>query len=271
MILAGIAIGVLNGTIVAKLKVPPFIVTLAGLTAYRGLAMALTGAANLPVTNKSFSSALGSGSISANLVMVILGLGALVSIYVFLRNIKKTTVKKLYSVAVLALSLAGLGYLAYLVNSVGALSIQIVLYAVVLLATYILLNKTIFGRHIYAVGDNSVAAKMAGINVDRTLIKIYSFGGFCAAFTGILMAAKLQSGMPSAGVGGELDAIAAVVIGGTSLSGGTGKLTGTIVGVLLIGVLNNMLSLLNVSTDMQSILKGVIILSAVIIDMKFKK
>lgn len=271
IMIGGFGIGTLHGLLITKLNVPPFIVTLAGLTVYRGAAMAVTGAANLPVTDKSFSTALGSGTVPAKVVMIILCFCALGVLSVFTRMIKKQRMGKTKAAVILVLSLVGLTYLAFLVSSVGSLSIQIIIYMAVLILTLFLLNKTVLGRHIYAVGGSYLSTKMAGIKADNVLIKTYAFGSFCAVLSGVLITAKLQSGMPSAGVNGELDAIASAVIGGASLSGGYGKLTGTIIGVLLIGVLNNMLSLLNISSDLQSIFKGLIILGAVIIDMKFKK
>ena len=195
----------------------------------------------------------------------------MLALYSFIRKMKLPEIKRLKELGKLLLIFAGIGYLTYLVLSVGWLSVQIVLYIVVLLISIFILNKTVFGREIYAVGGNFKAARMAGIKADLTVIKIYAYASLLAAFGGVLISAKLQAGMPAVGSNGELDAIAAAVIGGTSLAGGEGKLTGTIIGVFLIGVLNNMLSLLNVSPDLQSIFKGVIILGAVIIDMKFKK
>ena len=122
--------------------------------------------------------------------------------------------------------------------------------------------------HLYAIGGNQIVSRLAGVKVDRNLIIIYSICGLTAGIGGVLLASRLGAGAPQAGQLYELDAIAAVVVGGSSLKGGIGSLGGTIVGVLLIGILNNMLALLNVSTDIQMISKGIIILGAVIIDTK---
>ena len=134
-----------------------------------------------------------------------------------------------------------------------------------------ILNKTVFGREVYALGGNIEAARLAGLKVNRDLIIVYAIGAFTAAIGGIMTAARLASGTPQIGVGYELDAIAAVVIGGTSLVGGVGTMGGTVIGVLLIGVLNNLLSLLNMSSDVQQIFKGFIILGAVLLDAKSRK
>lgn len=272
MLLALAAVmGILVGLAITKLNVPPFIVTLAGYAAYRGIAMAMTDAANIYIDDKTFCTVLGSGQVPAAFVFAGLALFSAYCVYRFVKALRQPAVKKTKEAAKLVLILAGVSYFAYLVNSTGFLNIQIVYYVIVLLISVFLLNKTVWGRQIYAVGGNFKAAKMTGIKADLALIKVYVYMTVLGAFAGILIAGKLQSGVPSVGTGAEFDAITAVVIGGTSLAGGVGKLQGTIIGVLLIGVLNNLLSLLNVSPDYQNILKGAIILLAVIIDTKFKK
>jgi ribose/xylose/arabinose/galactoside ABC-type transport system permease subunit len=122
------------------------------------------------------------------------------------------------------------------------------------------------GRYIYAVGGNENAARAAGINVNRVKMFAYSVCGALAGVAGVVLAARITTGQPNAGVGYELDAIAAVVIGGTSLSGGTGGVGGTLLGALLIGVINNGLDLWNVSSYYQAIVKGIIIVGAVWLD-----
>jgi ribose/xylose/arabinose/galactoside ABC-type transport system permease subunit len=271
LLVLAVAIGVLVGLAITKLNVPPFIVTLAGYAAYRGIAMAMTDAANIYIDNDSFSTFMGAGQVPAVYVFIGLALILAYAVYRFIKAVKRPDVKKVKEIVILVLIAAGVVYFAYLINSTGFLNIQIVYYVVILLISMFLLNKTVWGRQIYAVGGNFKAAKMTGIKADQVLIKVYVFMTLLGAFAGVLIAGKLQSGVPSVGTGAEFDAITAVVIGGTSLAGGVGKLQGTIIGVLLIGVLNNLLSLLNVSPDYQNILKGVIILLAVVIDTKFKK
>lgn len=130
----------------------------------------------------------------------------------------------------------------------------------------LLTNKTRLGRYIYAIGGNENAAKLSGINVNKIKIIVYSIAGGLAAVGGILVTSRLDAAQPNAGTGYELDAIAAVVIGGTSLSGGKGSIMGTVLGAIIIGVLNNGLVLLNVSPFWQQVVKGLVILLAVIID-----
>jgi ribose transport system permease protein len=136
---------------------------------------------------------------------------------------------------------------------------------VVLVAVFIT-QKTKMGRYIYAIGGNEQAAKLSGINISKVKIKVYAMAGALAALGGIIVTARLDSAQPNAGTSYELDAIAAVVIGGTSLSGGKGTVWGTVMGAIIIGVLNNGLVLLNVSPFWQQVVKGAVILLAVIID-----
>jgi ribose transport system permease protein len=136
---------------------------------------------------------------------------------------------------------------------------------VVLLAIFVA-TKTPFGRYIYAIGGNENAARLSGINIKRIKIIVYSISGALAALGGLMVTARLDSAQPNAGTSYELDAIAAVVIGGTSLSGGKGSILGTVLGAVIIGVLNNGLVLLNVSPFWQQVVKGGVILLAVIID-----
>ncbi|RFS17555.1 ABC transporter permease [Emticicia sp. C21] len=132
-------------------------------------------------------------------------------------------------------------------------------------------KKTTFGRYIYAIGGNEKAAFLSGININNIKLAVYGIAGMMAAVGGVLVSSRLNSAQPNAGTSYELDSIAAVVIGGTSLSGGIGSVTGTVIGATIIGVLNNGLVLLNVSPFWQQVVKGLVILLAVIIDQKSKK
>jgi len=155
----------------------------------------------------------------------------------------------------------GAGYL-------GRIPVPVLIMFILLIAIYILLKKTPLGRYIYAIGGNEKATKLSGINTDRIKIAVYALNGFLAAVSGIILTSRLNSAQPMAGEGYELDAIAAVVLGGTSLSGGSGGVVGTIVGALIIAVLNNGLNLLNVSSFYQLVAKGAVILLAVFLDRK---
>jgi ribose transport system permease protein len=141
----------------------------------------------------------------------------------------------------------------------------------VVLSVVFITNKTTFGRYIYAIGGNERAAFLSGINIKAVKLAVYGISGMMAAVGGILVTSRLNSAQPNAGASYELDSIAAVVIGGTSLSGGIGTIAGTVIGATIIGVLNNGLILLNVSPFWQQVVKGLVILLAVIIDQKSKK
>lgn len=136
------------------------------------------------------------------------------------------------------------------------------------LVLYFILRKTTFGRRVYAIGGNEEASRLSGINVDRITIAVYSLTGMLAALSALILTSRLNSAQPTAGQSYELDAIAAVVLGGTSLTGGRGWIFGTLVGALIIGVLNNGLNLIGVSSFFQQVVKGVVILIAVLIDRK---
>lgn len=141
----------------------------------------------------------------------------------------------------------------------------IMMIAIYLIA-YVMLTKTRFGRHIYAAGGNKEAARLSGINTESVLMQVYVICGMLAALSGILLASRMNSGQPNAGQMYELDVIAAVVVGGTSLFGGRGSIAGTFIGAMLIGVLRNGLNLLNVGSYVQMVVLGVVILMAVMLD-----
>lgn len=210
---AGLGIGLLvgfgNGACVARLGMPPIIVTLATMGICRGLALLYTGGypiAGLP----EWMRWIGNGSV--------LGLATPVLIMVLV-----------YAIGVFVLS------------------------------------RTPFGRHVYALGGNEQAARLSGIRVPRAKLIIYTLSGFTAALAGLVLTSRLMSGQPNAGEGFELDAIAAVVLGGTAIAGGRGSLVGTLIGALLLGVLNNGLNMMGVNPYIQTVAKGVIILLAIYI------
>ena len=130
----------------------------------------------------------------------------------------------------------------------------------------VLLRKTVVGRYMYAVGGNEQAARASGIQVSRVKLVVYTLCGGLAALAGIMLTSRITTGQPNAGTGFELDAIAAAIIGGTSTSGGTGTMTGTLIGALLIGVISNGLDLLNVTSYYQQVVMGIIIIGAVVLD-----
>lgn len=209
-LVVGSLLGLFNGFVITRFKLPPFVATLAMLSIARGLTMLWTG--GFPIT----------------------GLGE-------------------------KFGFIGTGYVFGVPMPVW---ISAALVAVFVLVT----KRTRFGRYLYAVGGNERTAMLSGLNVKRIKLLVYTLGGGLSAVAGLLVTARLDSATPNAGFTYELDSIAAVVIGGTSLSGGRGSIFGTVLGCLIIGVLNNGLVLLNVSPFWQQIIKGLVILTAVAID-----
>lgn len=213
-LLLGATLGAINGLIIAKGKVAPFIATLATMTIYRGVTLVYTE--GRPIS----------------------GLGDSVTF-----------------------QLLGKGYFL-------GLPIPVVTMIISFIVLYFILKKTTFGRRVYAVGGNEEASILSGINADRIKIYVYALTGLLAALAALILTSRLNSAQPTAGNMFELDAIAAVVLGGTSLTGGRGWIVGTLIGALIIGVLNNGLNLIGVSSFFQQVVKGAVILLAVLLDRK---
>jgi inositol transport system permease protein len=151
-------------------------------------------------------------------------------------------------------------------GNAGFMPISVLILVVLFIITWVLLNKTVFGRHVYAVGGNENAAVASGIKSKLVVLKAFILDGILTSIAGVVLMSRINSGQPAAGVSYEFDAITAVVVGGTSLSGGSGSIVGTIIGAVIVGIINNVQNLLNVNTYWQQIVKGLIILSAVILD-----
>lgn len=151
-------------------------------------------------------------------------------------------------------------------GAVGVVPIPVIIFAVIIIIGFILLHHMRFGRYVYATGGNENAAKSSGVNTKSVQFAVYIMSGALCGIAGVMLASRTNAGSPAAGSGYELDAIAAAVLGGTSLSGGKGAILGTIAGALIIGILSNGLDILNVSSYIQQILKGVIIIGAVLLD-----
>lgn len=151
-------------------------------------------------------------------------------------------------------------------GSVGPIPFPVLVMLITVGISWLVLRHTVFGRNVYAVGSNPEAARLAGVRVTRVLIGVYAISGFLSALGGLVLTARLSSAQPTAGLGFELDAIAAVVVGGTSLAGGEGSILRTLIGALIIGVLNNGLNLLNVDPFIQPVVKGAVIVIAVGLD-----
>lgn len=230
MLLTGVLIGIANGISVAYLNMPPFMVTLVGLIGIGAFAIWLTQSENIRPLPDAF---------------VELGKGDIVSVYLGEQDEPRIPRRQIYSLitypAVIAIAIA--------------------------IAAHILLSKTVFGRYVYAIGANRRAAEISGVPVRRIVVAVFAISALCAAAGSILYSARLEAGRPTLGEGAFLlDVIGAVVIGGTSLFGGKGKVIWTVFGVLFFVVLSNTLNLMNLSSFHIDMVKGGVILAAALLD-----
>jgi D-xylose transport system permease protein len=268
-------IGLWNGFWIAHYNIPPFIITLGMLTIGRGVALTLSGGSSIPVANPSFA-ALGGGYISPLPTVAILAIAVAIYLITLLRffgDRKKSAgsakTKRLSASFVVAP--AGFALAFYVFGRGDGLPVPVAIFVAIAAAAIFVLGYTRFGRRLYAIGGNEEAARLSGIPIYQTKLIVYVIVSLLAALSGILLASRLNGASPNLGTMFELDAIAAVVIGGTSLAGGSGTIGGTIIGALIIGVLNNGMSLLGVSSFYQLIVKGLIISLAVWFDVLQKK
>ena len=156
-------------------------------------------------------------------------------------------------------------------GSIAGIETPIFIMLIVYVIAYVVLTYTPFGRHVYAVGGNAEASRLSGIKVNKILFLVYTISGFTSALAGLILTSRLMSGQPNAGVAFELDAIAAVVLGGAAMNGGKGTIIGTLIGALLLGVLNNGLNLIGINPYVQNVIKGIIILIAIYVGTEKKK
>ncbi len=283
-LMLGAAIGAWHGFWVAHVGIPAFIVTLSSMLLFRGLTLVVLEGATVGGLPEDFKK-IGNGFLPEvgpdtglhNLTMIIAVL--VIAALVFLEFRKRAAAKK-YNFEVLPfglfiLKLAVLGvvifYFSYLLAQARGLPIVgLILFALIAIYTFIM-NKTVFGRHVYAVGGNVEAATMSGVNTKRTDFLVMTNMGLLAGLAGLVTTARLTAANPKAGVNFELDAIAASFIGGAAVTGGVGTVIGAIIGGLVMGVLNNGMSLNGVSIDWQQAIKGLVLLFAVAFDVWNKK
>lgn len=274
LFLTGFLIGIWNGFWIAHYNIPPFIITLGMMTIARGAALTLSGGGSVPVTDPTFAE-IGGGffsvTVSSVVVLIILGF-LLFSQYRDLRQKKQygVAVKQQESMTTAIVTLLAGGITLYAFTYRG-LPYPVAIFAVIAFFGTFMLQSTKFGRRIYAMGGNEEAARLSGINIYRMKLAIYCIITTLSALAGILLASRLNGASPNLGNMFELDAISAVIIGGTSFSGGVGTIIGTVIGAFIISVLNNGMSLLEVPTFYQLIIKGFIIILAVWFDVLSKK
>jgi len=284
-LLIGVAVGAFHGYFIAYMRIPAFIVTLAGMLIWRGLTMVILKGQTKSPFETSFQ-AIAAGYLPGreiqifglNAIAVLFGL--IFSVIIILMGFNNRRNKQRYGFDVLPLWIE-LGKQAVLVIGINALTLSladyngipivlILLIGMVALYTFIT-QRTIFGRHVYALGGNEKAAKLSGVKTKRVMFLVYTNMGLLSALAGLVVAGRLNAATPKAGTMFELDAIAACFIGGASASGGIGTVIGAIVGGLVMGVLNNGMSIMGVSVDWQQAIKGLVLLLAVFFDVLAKK
>ena len=288
MLIMGTAIGAWQGFWIAYVRVPPFITTLAGMLIFRGLSNVVLQGLTVSLTNTKFIKMFGGGANcyipdvfgvkGFNLTCMMVGITACV-IYLIVEirgRIKKA--KKGYEMTSLKNMIAKVIIIAavilifsYQLARFRGIPTALVIVAIVVLVYGYITSKTILGRHFYAVGGNEKAAKLSGINTGRIYFLAYTNMGFLAALAGMMTIARMTSAQPTYGQNYELDAIGACFIGGASAYGGTGKVSGVIIGALLMGVINLGMSIMGVDANYQKVVKGLVLLAAVIFDVISKK
>lgn len=285
-LVAGTLIGAAQGYWVAYWRIPSFIVTLAGMLVFRGLTLWLLEGQSVGPFPREFQ-ALSTGFVPdmtgfdpvafglkrLNLTAVVLG-AALAGLIVWIamrsraRNAKYGIEDEpiAFFVAKNGLIALAIVYIAFLLATFRGLPNVLITMAVLIAAYTFLTQSTTLGRRIYALGGNEKAAKLSGINTKRLTFLTFANMGFLAATAGLIFAARLNTATPKAGVAFELDVIAAVFIGGASMSGGVGKVMGAVVGAFIMGVMNNGMSIVGIGIDYQQVIKGLVLLAAVIFD-----
>jgi len=275
----GALIGAAQGYWIAYWRIPSFVVTLAGMLVFRGLTLALLEGQSVGPFPKSFQ-AFSSGFIpdpfgGEDLKILSLLLGIAVGGGMIFFGLRARAKQARFSHVDEPLSFflvkngiiaAAIVYITYLLATYNGLPNVLITMAVLISAYTFFTNKSVMGRRIYAIGGNEKAAKLSGIKTERLTFLTFANMGMLAALAGLIFAARLNTATPKAGVAFELDVIAAVFIGGASMSGGVGKIIGAVIGAFIMGVMNNGMSIMGVGIDWQQVIKGLVLLAAVIFD-----
>ncbi len=285
MLVTGMAIGAWQAFWIAYVRVPPFITTLSGMLACRGLSNVVLQGKSIPILNKTFVKVFGGGADCyigtgsfAKTLCVIVGIVAAVLFVVLTLMSRINRQKKGYNVESFAAYIiktiaivAVILFFAYKLSKYKGLPTVLIWLAIVIGLYSYITSKTTIGRHFYAVGGNEKAAKLSGINTNRVYFLAYTSMGTLAALASMLVVARMVSSTTQAGEGYEMDAIGSCFIGGASAYGGIGTVPGVIVGALLMGVLNMGMSIMRVDMNWQKVVKGLVLLGAVIFDVVSKK
>ncbi len=280
VLLIGVGIGLFYGFLVARLNMPAFVVSLAGMLIFRGaLLQATIRTGTIIVPNASFN-ALGNGYIpdlkllpGYHTITLLLGLLAIVALFISQNRTRANKLKYHFEVVSLNVHILKLAfmsliiaYITYILAQFNGLSWTVVIVILVTGIFHFLTNRTVLGRHIYAVGGNPEAARLSGISVRNVTFFVFGCMSMLAALSGILYTARLQSATTTAGVAFELDAIASAYVGGVSTSGGVGKVTGSIIGAFVMASLTNGMNLMGIDISWQYVIRGIVLILAVLFD-----
>lgn len=288
MLVVGLLVGMFQGFWIAYIKVPPFIATLAGMYAFRGLSNVVLQGVAVSVTDTAFLNIFGGGadcyvpdfigSGELNVTCLVVGI-VVAAAYILLtvkgrisRKAKGYEVAPLIGEAIKTVLISGIViWLFYKLANYKGISAALIWIAIILTIYSYITKKTTIGRYLYAVGGNEKATRLSGVNTKRVYFIAYANMGLLAGLAGILTIARAASAQPTYGQGYEMDAIAACFIGGASAYGGIGSIMGMVVGATLMGVINQGMSIMGINANYQSVVKGVVLLVAIIFDVMSKK
>ena len=282
VLVLGTIFGLFTGFLVAKMGIPAFVASLAAMLVFRGALLQVTeGTGTIVISKKAFN-AIGNGYIPdifsvdglhiLTLIIGLIGVFGFIISEVKARNDKmkynfEVLSKPMFTIKLAAIS-AVIGYITWILSGYNGLSWTVVVVIAVVGIYHFITTKTVLGRHIYAIGGNAEAARLSGINVEKVTMIVFASMGMLSALAGILFTARLQSATTTAGTLFELDAIAAAYVGGVSANGGVGKVTGSIIGAFVMASLVNGMNLIGVGISYQYIIRGVVLVAAVIFDVK---
>jgi putative multiple sugar transport system permease protein len=281
-LLAGAAIGAFQGYWISYLKVPAFIVTLAGMLGFRGLTYVLTSIKPVGLMNDNFKK-IASGFIEPSfmdgkVLALVVGVAFLLIMLVMDIYNRRTRLRLGFEVLPMSLFIvknvfiSGIIFWIFLKFSMDrGIPNVIVIISLLVIAFTFMMNNTVFGRSIYAIGGNAKSAKLSGINAERVEFYVFVIMGILAAVSGMIFTAYMNQAMPQAGNMFELDAISSVFIGGASATGGVGTILGSVIGGLVMGVINNGMSLMNMGAEYQLVVKAMVLLIAVWYDLQNNK
>ncbi|MDM5318145.1 sugar ABC transporter permease [Fictibacillus sp. b24] len=281
----GIFIGLFNGLLIAKYAIPSFVATLAGMLIFRGALLQVTEKTGTIIIKDDAFNAIGNGFIPSlmivnglHLLSLILGLLSIL-FYIYSEiSTRRNKIKYQFDVVSkgiftfkLVFVSAIIAYVTWILAGYNGFSWTVVIMLLVVVVYHFLTTKTVLGRHIYAVGSNPEAAHLSGINVNKITYMVFGSMGMLAALSGILFTSRLQSATTTAGTLFELDAIAAAYVGGVSSAGGVGKVTGAIIGAIVMASLSSGMNLLGVGVSMQYMIRGGVLVAAVLFDVMTRK